>query len=141
MDRQQDGECPEVENAILSRAAQTAQKAALLYAASACRPNAQAPTIDAPAAQWGVDFTRAVNTHMLYEINSHLGDSPFAKAQLKVIRFLKSHEGSATKRDVMRLLRAEKDFARIIDSLKKQERIEECQIAGKRRMCDGYRLV
>lgn len=138
--RQQDPDCPDVEVAILSRAAQTAQKASLLYAASEVCPNSQAPVIDQPAATWGINFTRAVNAHMLYQIHSHLGDSPFAKAQLKVIRFMREHDGSATRRDIIRLLRAEKDWGRVIDTLKKQERIEECQIAGKRRMSDGYRL-
>jgi hypothetical protein len=136
-----DKDCHEVDSAVLSRAAQTAQKASLLYAASVARPNAQALSIDAPAASWAIAFVEAVNARMLYHIHGHLADTPFGKSQLKVIRHMKEHGGSATKRDLIRLLRGEKDWVRVIDTLRKQERIEECQIQGKRKTVDGFRLT
>lgn len=139
--RQADETCSPIERAMLSRAALHAEKAALLHAASTTRPQHQALSIDVAQATWGIEFIKAIGERTTYTLHTTLGDTLFGKVQLKIIDILKRSGGAISLRDLQRRMRGEMLLDKALKALQIQERIQDCQVLGKKKMRKGIMLV
>jgi hypothetical protein len=144
MDARRDGEPVGSQiKPLWTRCAAIAEQLALIHACSAARVPSALAEISADSATWGVGVSTHLAQRMIYHIDRHLADGPFARAQLKLRRHIEDLGGWISDRDARRKMRNLKprDFEDLIKSLMTQGRIKLETRTPKRQAVPGYAMV
>jgi hypothetical protein len=111
-----------VEQVLWTRVYETACKLALIYA---CSTNHEQPTIDENTASWASEFTTWIIKRMIWLVNHHVADSPFAKLALRTENIIRKRGGTITRSDLSNALHIRpRELDEVIQKLTCDEKIE-----------------